>query len=57
MLSFCKEWMVKLLCTVSPYTGTDALEAASHGMRGLLFAGGQHVSWEMNGQCSFPGDT
>lgn len=49
--------MVKLLCTVSPYTGTDALEAASHGMRGLLFAGGQHVSWEMNGQCSFPGDT
>lgn len=55
MLSACKERGVKLLCAVSPSAGTDALEAASHGTKGLFFAGGQHLSREMNGLCSFPG--
>lgn len=56
MLSACKERGVKLLCAVSPSAGTDALEAASHGTKGLFFAGGQHLIREMNGLCSFPGD-
>lgn len=56
MLSFCKEWMVKLLCTGSPCTGADALEAARHGMKGLFLLGGQHRSWGMKGLCSCPGE-
>lgn len=40
MLSACKERGVKLLCAVSPSAGTDALEAASHGTKGLFFCRG-----------------